>query len=179
MRPLRRSCWIVTIEPTVTTTDSNWGHVTTLVLTISRRLFGATRTLTRPTLGEYWGFSASCMEVQNMQEDLGFLQFSDQRGLRCIRTTELSDAVTCRPGHFKKSSEDIERGCQDAGMDCYGFQCLCSQYVKAFDVDFFPDGFGDCVCQSKAFSCLASAYPLPPSFQSSSFQVWPFWLWLS
>jgi hypothetical protein len=92
------------------------------------------------------------MEVQNMQEDLGFLQFSDQRAMRCIRTTELSDAVTCRPGISKNLVKILNGDVKRRGW-------IASQYVKAFDVDFFPDGFGDCVCQSKSIQLFGKCVP--------------------
>ncbi|CAB9513585.1 activated protein kinase catalytic subunit alpha-1 [Seminavis robusta] len=84
-----------------------------------------------------WVPSSSYMTIRNMQEETGFITTTDSGQIRCLRTTELVDAVTCPPGHFKRSDDEIVNGCATVGLDCYGFQCLCSPCVKAYDVDFY------------------------------------------
>ena len=86
-----------------------------------------------------WRTSASYMGIRNMQEEVGFIRFDTvTNSARCTRGSELSDAVVCPAGHFKKSSADIDMGCSDFGMDCYGFTCLCKPCQQAYDVDFIP-----------------------------------------
>jgi ABC-type phosphate/phosphonate transport system substrate-binding protein len=90
-----------------------------------------------------WIPSKSYMTIRNMQEETGFIVFPTGQNkevthVQCARTTALSDAVVCPPEHFKRSEDEIVRGCEMAGLDCYGFQCLCSPCVKLYDVAFFP-----------------------------------------
>ena len=93
------------------------------------------------TNGKYsgWRPTMSYMELRNMQEEIRFInRDEDIDGVRCVRAVKIADAVVCPPEHFKKSEEDINSGCEDAGLDCFGYQCLCSPCVRAFDVDFSP-----------------------------------------
>jgi serine/threonine protein kinase len=85
-----------------------------------------------------WRSTLSYMELRNMQEEIRFINREEETGApRCVRSVEIADAVVCPPQHFKKSDEEINAGCGSAGIDCYGYQCLCSPCVKGYDVDFF------------------------------------------
>lgn len=91
--------------------------------------------------GKYagWRSSESYMELRNMQEEVGFIKFDQEtNSMRCNRDTELSDAVVCPEGYFKRNPSNIENACEAQGLPCHGFTCLCKPCVKAFDVDFFP-----------------------------------------
>lgn len=86
-----------------------------------------------------WKTSSSYMGIRNMQEEVGFIRFDEvTKSARCNRGSELSDAVVCPEGHFKRSSADIDNGCADLGMDCLGYTCLCKPCVLSYDVDFIP-----------------------------------------
>lgn len=86
-----------------------------------------------------WIPSKSYMTIRNMQEETGFIKTTPQYDeVRCTRTTELIDSVVCPAGHFRRTLDEILTGCVTAGLDCYGYQCLCSPCVKKFDVDFYP-----------------------------------------
>lgn len=96
---------------------------------------------TASTNGKYagWRSSESYMELRNMQEQVGFIRFDEETNtMRCNRDTELSDAVVCPDGYFKRNPHDIENACEEQGLPCFGFKCLCKPCVKAFDVDFLP-----------------------------------------
>jgi guanylate cyclase len=85
-----------------------------------------------------WRSTLSYMELRNMQEEISFINREEETGApRCVRSVDIADAVVCPPQHFKKSNEEINVGCGSAGIDCYGYQCLCSPCVKGYDVDFF------------------------------------------
>jgi len=91
--------------------------------------------------GKYVGFRStlSYMELRNMQEDTGFISLDDDSGLyKCIRSSGIYDAIVCPVGHFKQNVENVLNGCDNVGLDCYGFQCVCRPCMKAFDVDVFP-----------------------------------------
>jgi serine/threonine protein kinase len=91
--------------------------------------------------GKYsgWRSTLSYMELRSMQEEIRFINRNEETmEVRCVRSVEIADAVVCPPDHFKKSDEEIVAGCDAAGIDCHGYQCLCSPCVRAFDVDFFP-----------------------------------------
>jgi len=88
--------------------------------------------------GKYggWRISLPYMDLRNMQEATGFIEPSTtDRNARCVRSSEIADAVVCPPDHLKKTNEEIKSGCADAGLDCYGFQCLCSPCAKIVEED--------------------------------------------
>lgn len=86
---------------------------------------------------EGWRTTLSYMPVRNMQHSIDFLSDDDVPGqFRCARAGEVADAVVCPPGHFKREPEDIKTSCEQIGLDCFEFQCLCSPCVRAYDVDF-------------------------------------------
>jgi guanylate cyclase len=84
-----------------------------------------------------WRPPLSYMTIQNMQEDIGFIQ-NEGGKFHCIRGKQLQDKVVCPEGHFKKHNEDIQNGCETIGLPCYGFNCMCKPCVKSYDVDFYP-----------------------------------------
>jgi len=92
--------------------------------------------------GKYtgWRTTLSYMELRNMQEETGFIQKNENTGkMQCIRSSGIYSAITCPPGHFKKSEEDVLNGCASQNITCNeGFQCVCKPCVKAFDVDVSP-----------------------------------------
>eukprot|EP00934_Nitzschia_sp_Nitz4_P003244 Nitzschia sp. Nitz4//scaffold256_size27904//19844//23755//NITZ4_008172-RA/size27904-augustus-gene-0.6-mRNA-1//-1//CDS//3329544420//3234//frame0 len=79
--------------------------------------------------GKYagWTPSQSYMQLRSMQEATGFIEKdSDSNIWRCIRSTELYDGITCPAGSHKKSLEEVNTGCEEAGLECLeGFQCVC------------------------------------------------------
>ena len=95
--------------------------------------------------GKYtgWRTTLSYMELRNMQEETGFIQKNETSGkMQCIRSSGIYNAITCPPGHFKKSEEDVLNGCTEMNLQCSeGFQCVCKPCVKAFDVDVSPIDF--------------------------------------
>ncbi|CAJ1965359.1 unnamed protein product [Cylindrotheca closterium] len=74
------------------------------------------------------------LDMLFMQESTGFLVRDPSP--RCVRFQNIVEAVTCPPGHFARSSEDIIKQCNVSGLECYGWDCLCSPCVEAFEVDF-------------------------------------------
>jgi guanylate cyclase, other len=91
-------------------------------------------------MGQYagWRASLSYIELFLMQLEIGFTNKVDGGDHRCIRTAEVADAVTCPTGYYKPSNEEIEKSCEEAGLDCYGFNCICSPCAKESIVDFYP-----------------------------------------
>ena len=91
--------------------------------------------------GKYVGFRStlSYMELRNMQEDTGFISLDEQSGMyKCIRSSGIYNAIVCPKGYIKRTEENVLSGCDNAGLDCYGFQCVCQPCMKAFDVDLYP-----------------------------------------
>lgn len=84
-----------------------------------------------------WRTTLSYSELRTMQEDTGFIS-RREGALKCLRSTELADAVVCPENYWKRSSKGIEEGCASRGLPCYGFECLCKPCVPSFDVDFYP-----------------------------------------
>merc|ERR1719203_2183374 len=80
------------------------------------------------------------MDLRNMQEETGFIQKNPDSGImQCVRSTTIYNAITCPPGHFKKSEEEVLNGCGVQNLTCgEGFQCVCNPCMKAFDVDVSP-----------------------------------------
>ena len=69
----------------------------------------------------------------------------------------LYEAISCPPGHFKKSKEDVENGCANAGLPCQEeHQCICDPCVKAFDVDVFVPT-GDAAVTASSGSATAAS----------------------
>jgi ABC-type phosphate/phosphonate transport system substrate-binding protein len=62
------------------------------------------------------------------------LSLTDNAHPYCVRINNIVEAVTCPPGHFARSSQDIIQQCNVSGLDCYDRQCICSPCVKAFEV---------------------------------------------
>jgi ABC transporter, phosphonate, periplasmic substrate-binding protein len=91
-------------------------------------------------MGEYagWRSSLSYIELFMMQLEIGFTRKVEGGAHRCIRTSELADAVTCPVGYTKLSNEEIEKTCEVAGLDCYGYSCVCSPCSEESVVEFFP-----------------------------------------
>ncbi|CAB9514945.1 Ephrin type-B receptor 3 (Fragment) [Seminavis robusta] len=83
-----------------------------------------------------WRPSLSYMTIRNLQREIDFLQRNDEGNFQCVRAKTLADAVVCPQGHFKKNENDIDTSCEDLGMSCHGYKCVCKPCVKAFDVDF-------------------------------------------
>ena len=110
------------------------------------------------------GFSqqSSNLQVRDIQERTGFLvkencatsggpptspsaslpttssSGDDSNGPRCVRMTNIVDAVTCPYGHFVRSTSEIVQQCNVSALPCYGRDCICSPCVEAYEVDFFP-----------------------------------------
>ncbi|CAB9508917.1 Receptor-type guanylate cyclase gcy [Seminavis robusta] len=79
-----------------------------------------------------WRTTLSYMQLRSMQEATGFIGLDPETNKwRCVRTTELYDAVTCPKGYDKKSKELVEQGCQLEGLSCDDeYNCLCSPCEK-------------------------------------------------
>jgi hypothetical protein len=90
--------------------------------------------------GKCAGFipSLSHMTIRNMQDDIGIMS-NENGSFHCVRGKQLADKIVCPAGHFKKSPEDIATGCEQMGLPCRDFSCICKPCVKAYDVDFFAD----------------------------------------
>jgi serine/threonine protein kinase len=92
--------------------------------------------------GEYSDFrtTLSYSEARNMLQDTRFIsKDEDTNSWRCIRSTKLYDAISCPPGYYKKTEDQVGQGCLDAGLTCHGdYQCVCNPCVKAFEVDVSP-----------------------------------------
>jgi len=86
-----------------------------------------------------WRSSLSYMDLRNMQEETGFIMKNPETSLnRCVRTKEIYDAVICPEGFFRKTKEEILKGCKNKGLECKkGFECVCDPCTKAFEVDIF------------------------------------------
>ncbi|CAB9522693.1 activated protein kinase catalytic subunit alpha-1 [Seminavis robusta] len=85
-----------------------------------------------------WRTPLSYMSIRNMQQEIGFIQHRQDGTFQCLRGDSLADSVVCPLEHFKKSVDEIATGCEDLGMPCYGFSCMCKPCVKSYDVDVFP-----------------------------------------
>ncbi|CAJ1965347.1 unnamed protein product [Cylindrotheca closterium] len=85
---------------------------------------------------DIWGYTKpqQNLDMRDIQESTGFLVRDPNP--RCVRLQNIAEAVTCPPGHFIRSSQDIINECNVSGLECYGWDCLCSPCVKAFEVDF-------------------------------------------
>ena len=94
--------------------------------------------------GKYsgWRTTLSYMELRNMQEEISFIQKNRTTGkMQCRRSSDIYNVVSCPPGHFKKTKEDVLNGCADVNLECpKDFQCICRPCVRAFDVDVAPYG---------------------------------------
>ncbi|CAB9528643.1 activated protein kinase catalytic subunit alpha-1 [Seminavis robusta] len=92
------------------------------------------------TAGKFagWRTPLSYMSIRNMQQEIGFIQHRQDGTFQCLRGDSLADSVVCPLEHFKKPVNEIATGCEDLGMPCYGFSCMCKPCVKAYDVDVFP-----------------------------------------
>lgn len=88
--------------------------------------------------GQYagWRTSLSLLELRNMHDETGFIS-RKEKTFKCVRSTELADAVVCPDKHFKRPSDEMEHVCASLGLECYGFQCLCQPCLPEFDVDLF------------------------------------------
>lgn len=90
-----------------------------------------------------WGPTLSYMELRNMQEETGFIQMDPADGkMKCTRSSSLIEGIVCPKGHFRRSEEDINAGCDKAGLACYGYQCVCTPCIKGFEEDILPTGEG-------------------------------------
>lgn len=93
----------------------------------------------------------SYIEIRAMLQDTSFIQKDEETNTwRCARPAALCEAIACPPGHFKKSKEEVESGCAEAGLECSeDHQCVCNPCQMAFDVDIFAlDGVMDNNSQS-------------------------------
>lgn len=93
-----------------------------------------------------WRTTLSYMPVRNMQHGIDFLTDDGSGNFQCVRAADIVDAVVCPDGHFKREPEDIKSSCEQMGLECHGFQCLCSPCVRAYDVDFAPTSFSESGC---------------------------------
>lgn len=86
------------------------------------------------TKGKYsgWRTSLSYLQLRTMQESTGFITRDEEsKTWRCVRTSELYDAITCPKDYYKKSREDVENGCFDAGLVCKDeYTCICSPCAR-------------------------------------------------
>eukprot|EP00529_Nitzschia_sp_RCC80_P006728 CAMPEP_0113493838 /NCGR_PEP_ID=MMETSP0014_2-20120614/28800_1 /TAXON_ID=2857 /ORGANISM="Nitzschia sp." /LENGTH=1552 /DNA_ID=CAMNT_0000387717 /DNA_START=353 /DNA_END=5011 /DNA_ORIENTATION=- /assembly_acc=CAM_ASM_000159 len=89
------------------------------------------------TSGKYaeWVPSLSYMQLRSMQEATGFISLDKDSGTwRCVRSTEIYDAISCPAGTYRKSRQEVDDGCSSQGLECAeGFQCLCRPCVVPVD----------------------------------------------
>eukprot|EP00526_Cylindrotheca_closterium_P003152 CAMPEP_0113602524 /NCGR_PEP_ID=MMETSP0017_2-20120614/800_1 /TAXON_ID=2856 /ORGANISM="Cylindrotheca closterium" /LENGTH=1434 /DNA_ID=CAMNT_0000510873 /DNA_START=21 /DNA_END=4322 /DNA_ORIENTATION=- /assembly_acc=CAM_ASM_000147 len=78
-----------------------------------------------------WSTTLSYMPLRSMQEATGFISMEpDTKIWRCVRSTELYDAITCPAGFEVKSKSEVDSGCAEVGLGCKeGFQCVCRPCV--------------------------------------------------
>lgn len=74
-----------------------------------------------------WTTSLSYLQLRSMQEATGFITKEEGTNKwRCVRSTELYDAITCPAGSFLKSREMVGNGCEELGLTCpESFKCIC------------------------------------------------------
>jgi len=84
--------------------------------------------------GKYagWRPTLSYMQLRNMQETTGFIEREHGTNTwKCVRMSELYEAITCPAGQQKKSKEEVSSGCSQLGLECKeGFECICNPCVK-------------------------------------------------
>ena len=105
-----------------------------------------------------WRSSLSYSSLRSLQDTIGSIQTDEITGaVKCRRAKTLADSIVCPEGHFKKREADIENGCDQSGLACHGFQCICSPCVEAFEVDFYPiTGYSGEAWQGRGCPKLAS-----------------------
>jgi len=79
------------------------------------------------TDGKYvtWIPAVSYMSLRDLQEELEIIKLPE--GV-CKRNTEVYESITCPDGFFRRSRENVDTGCADAGLlsNCLGDRtCLC------------------------------------------------------
>jgi len=94
------------------------------------------------TIGRYtgWRTSLSNSGVRDIQHATGYLQLDEEsHKWQCVRSVELYDALTCPKGFFRKPKQDVDEGCEKAGLECKEpFQCMCKPCQRGYNVDVFP-----------------------------------------
>ncbi|KAL3911732.1 MAG: hypothetical protein SGILL_007166 [Bacillariaceae sp.] len=98
------------------------------------------------------------LKLRDIQETTGFLVKSHEEEVpRCVRMNNIVDATTCPPGHFARSSEEIQQQCNVSGLDCFDDQpCICNPCIKAYEVDFFTTPEEDLLAMTNASSMVGS-----------------------
>ena len=62
----------------------------------------------------------------------------DPSSKRCLRDSDVVDAVSCPSGYFKLPDDEIAGRCAELGLPCpEGCTCLCSPCKKADEVEVF------------------------------------------
>ena len=81
------------------------------------------------TAGKNFGYvkARPNLPMRDILETTGFLVKDPYP--RCIRLDNIAEAVTCPPGHFVRTSQEIIGECSAKGLECYDFDCFC-RYVK-------------------------------------------------
>ena len=97
--------------------------------------------------GKIAGFRAprSYFDVRSMKEAGGFMRHDEEANAWvCPHFDTLYDSVTCPPKHYKKSPQEFQESCGEAGLPCpEGYDCYCRPCVEAFDVAVFQYNPGD------------------------------------
>ena len=88
-----------------------------------------------------WRSTLSYIQLRLMQEELGVAN-----GEKCVHSTNIAEAVVCPEGFFRKNDHEITSGCAAENLDCYGFQCVCSPCLRAFEVEFLPVSYESSPC---------------------------------
>jgi hypothetical protein len=84
-----------------------------------------------------WDPPMSYSSVAFMNNDLGI--YSRARG-RCVRDSDLYEAIACPAGHFKLRREEVAGRCAALGRPCPGegsYECLCTPCRKAEELELF------------------------------------------
>ena len=101
------------------------------------------------------------IHIKNNSKIVSFSDPSASNG-HCVRFSSIVDAVTCPPGHFVRTSEEIRNKCNQTGLDCYGNDCICQPCVKAFQVDVFTTPLDDDDDDDdETMTIMSQQYPSP------------------
>ena len=116
----------------------------------------ATLAVTAMKDGKYssWTPTLSYMQLRSMQEDTGFIRLEEDANgsstWRCVRSSELYDAVTCPKHQRIKPKDEFLKSCSEQGFSCpEGMQCVCQPcYTPHECIDSISMGHNRCVSYS-------------------------------
>lgn len=82
-----------------------------------------------------------------MQEATGFIRLDQEDNTwKCIRSSELYNAIVCPAGWLIKTREEVENGCKEEDLVCLeGYQCVCQPCYEPLTCIDSVDVGGQCV----------------------------------